>query len=280
MNLIRERRLPTATYPLRGFAHFAHHPRRHAGPIGLSILKVVAASAVAIVPLYKYGYDFQRGLIKSVYRHIITDSVHMASLMVSVTSSIVFFLESSLITMLLANHFVGSIEDRLFDSVVQERNGMPDNKVVQVTEKVAGPASLPVVNYRFFSPVNLMVMSAQLEESWRMTLLQPTLFVMTLPLNLVPFIGPVCFVAIQALFVGGKAHRRYFKLYQWTPAQRQRRIEQYFWQYQRFGMVATALEMVPFVGYLFMYTNFIGGALWAMDLHDAKLLEPTSKKTL
>lgn len=259
MDLIRERRLPTATYPLRGFFHFLHHPGRHAGPIGLSILKVVAASAVAIVPLYKFTYNFQRGMIGAIYKHIMTDSPFLSSALTSLTSSIVFFLETSAITLVLGGHFVGSIEDRLFDSVMEERNGLPvKEEIPAIAEKVGGPASSLRLEHPFFSPMNLMIMSAQQEESLAMTLLQPAVFVMTLPLNLVPFVGPICFISIQAFFVGGKAHRRYFKLYNWSLAQRQRRIEYHFWQYQRFGMVASALEMIPFLGYLFMYTNYIG----------------------
>ncbi|KAG2199438.1 hypothetical protein INT47_011550 [Mucor saturninus] len=257
LNVFQERHLPTAAYPLRGFAHFLHHPQRHAGPIGLSILKVFGTSALAIIPLYKYGYDIQRDVISILYRGLITDSPHISSILVAVTSSILFFLETSAITLQLGSHFVGSVRERLFDSVLKERKGMPGDNKVQVSEQVGG-SGVTLNQHHFLSPMNLMILSAEVDESWSIYLLKPAIFVMTLPLNLVPVLGPLCFISIQALFTGGSAHRRYFQLYNWSPAQRQRRVETYFWQYERFGIVSSALEMIPFVGYVFMYTNQIG----------------------
>jgi hypothetical protein len=153
----------------------------------------------------------------------------------------------------------------LFDSVLKERNGLPDpnassESLALISEQVGGPA-IPdngMKPYSFFTPTNIMIVSSQRDDTWMVYLLKYSVFIMTLPLNIVPVVGPFCFISIQALFRGGMAHQRYFQLYQWTPAQRQRRIEACFWQYHRFGLVATALEMIPFVGYLFMYTNEVG----------------------
>ncbi|KAI8637815.1 hypothetical protein BD408DRAFT_374506 [Parasitella parasitica] len=284
LELLREPRLPTAAYPIRGFAHFLHHPRRHAGPIFLSIIKVVAASSVVVVPLYRYGYRFQHALLEQAYKALFsnTPQTSLDSFFVRTSSFLLCLVETSAITLQIGNHFIGSIRARLFDSVLKERHGLPamqdsDNDALAlITEKVAGPAHTTVPKYHFLSPCNLMILSAQQDEDWPIFLLRSALFVLTLPLNIVPVVGPICFVSIQALFRGGVAHKRYFQLYKWTPEQRQRRIETYFWQYQRFGLVATALEMLPFAGYLFMYTNQIGAALWAMDLHDRKMLEPSS----
>lgn len=257
LNVLREQHLPTAAYPLRGFAHFLHHPKRHVGPICISILKAFGASALAIIPLYKYGYDIQRNVISILYKGIIKDSPSTSYILAAVTSSILFFLETSAITLQLGGHFVGSVHERLFDSVLKERKGWPGTDKVQVSEQVGG-SGVTLNHHPFLSPMNLMILSAEVDESWSIFLLKPAIFVMTLPLNLVPILGPFCFISIQALFTGGSAHRRYFQLYNWSPAQRQRRVETYFWQYERFGIVSSALEMIPFVGYVFTYTNQIG----------------------
>lgn len=260
--MVKERRLPTAVYPIRGFAHFLHHPQRHAGPIMLSILKVMATSAVVVFPLYKLGYHSQHNLIEHLYKTSkVIKSPYLTSIFITVTSSMLFFLETSAVTLQLASHFIGNIRNRLFDSVLKERKGLPmeESDVTEITNKVAGADSQgALVHHTFLSPMSLMILSAQVDDSWTILLLRPAVFIMTLPLNIVPVVGPLCFISIQALFRGGMAHRRYFQLYQWSANQRQRRMETYFWQYQRFGMVATALEMIPFVGYLFMYTNQIG----------------------
>ncbi|KAL9544743.1 hypothetical protein MBANPS3_007477 [Mucor bainieri] len=284
LNVLRERRMPTAAYPIRGFAHFLHHPQRHAGPIFLSIVKVIAASSVVVIPLYRYGFGFQHTLLERAYNAFFSSHSSMDSLLIKVSSLALCLLETSATTLQIGNHFIGNIRARLFDSVLKERKGLPqqddsDAHLASISEKVAGPATTATNNknkYHFLSPRYLMILSAQQDDDWSIFFLRSALFVLTLPLNVVPVVGPLCFISIQALFRGGVAHKRYFQLYKWTSEQRQRRIETYFWQYQRFGLVATALEMLPFVGYLFMYTNQVGAALWAMDLHDRKLLEPSA----
>ncbi|CEP09435.1 hypothetical protein [Parasitella parasitica] len=284
LEVLKDSRLPTAAYPIRGFAHFLHHPKRHAGPIFLSIVKMIAASSVIVIPLYRYGCRFQYTILEQAYKTIFSNKpqTSMDSFLIRASSFLLCLVETSAITLQIGNHFIGNIRARLFDSVLKERNGLPatqdndDNALALISSKVAGPAHTTVPKYHFLSPYNLMILSAQQDEDWSIFLLRSALFVLTLPLNIVPVIGPICFISIQALFRGGVAHKRYFQLYKWTPEQRQRRIETYFWQYQRFGLVATALEMLPFAGYLFMYTNQIGAALWAMDLHDRKMLEPKS----
>ncbi|KAI8378352.1 hypothetical protein BD560DRAFT_445190 [Blakeslea trispora] len=277
LTLLRERRLPTATYPLRGLAHFLHHPGSSAGPIALSIIKVIATSSLALFPLYRYGYSFQKGILTAAYKVLMSENrpSYLASALITITSTLVCIAETSAITLQLGNHFVGDVRARIFDSVLRERHGLPEEETrVLVSEKVGGSATDPTMpKYHFLSPYNLMIVSAQEDNDWPIFFLRSALFVLTLPLNIVPVIGPIAFINIQALFRGGMAHQRYFQLYQWTPIQRQRRIELHFWQYQRFGLVATLLEMIPFAGYLFIYTNQIGAAMWAMDLHDLKLLD-------
>lgn len=264
LDLLRERRLPTAAYPIRGFVHFLYHPKRYAGPIFLSIIKVIVASSVVVVPLYRYGYGLQRTLLEKAYKTLFsnTSQTNMDSLLVRASGLLLFLVETSAITLQIGNHFVGNIHARLFDSVLKERKGLPiennDSDVALISEKIAGPAHGTVSKYHFLSPHNLMILSAQQDDDWSIFFLRSTLFVLTLPLNVIPIIGPLGFLSIQALFRGGAAHKRYFQLYKWTPEQRQHRIETYFWQYQRFGLVATALEMIPFLGYLFVYTNQVG----------------------
>ncbi|KAI7905413.1 uncharacterized protein BX663DRAFT_483932 [Cokeromyces recurvatus] len=285
--------LPTAAYPIRGFIHFLRHPRRHAGPIFISIIKVIATSSLFVIPLYKYGYRFQNSLLVKIYNSLFLSNGFSSSIksniLINITSLLLCFIETSAITLQISSHFVGDIRARLFDSVLKERNGLPTttkskgDDVAVISEKVSGINSSSSSHQRnlqqhpyrhFLSPYNIMIMSAQQDDSWSIFFLRSALFVLTLPLNVVPILGPLSFISIQALFRGGMAHRRYFQLYNWTPEQRQHRIETYFWQYQRFGLVATVMEMIPIAGYVFMYTNQIGAAMWAMDLHDKKLLEP------
>jgi hypothetical protein len=40
------------------------------------------------------------------------------------------------------------------------------------------------------------------------------------------------------------------------------------WAYAHFGAVACALELVPILNILFVWTNFIGSALWIADVYE------------
>jgi hypothetical protein len=269
LNHIRERRLPTAAYPFRGVLHLLHHPKRHAGPIAISVAKVAATSLVALIPLFRYGYDIQSDLIQSIYTQIKPDHHGLVRPLAAITGGLLCIVESFAITLQLGSYFIGDVRKRLFDSVLKDRGGYPptfseekgavvDKRVEVVAEKIGGPAEGTLRHHRFLSPYSIMILSAQQEESWTMFFLRPAVFLLTLPLNIIPVVGPICFISIQALFRAGEAHKRYFQVYHWSMAQRQRRIEENFWQYQRFGLVSTALEMIPFAGYVFMYTNHIG----------------------
>lgn len=268
LTLLKERRLPTAFYPIRGFLHFIHHPQKHAGPIFYSLVKVFASSLVALVPLYKFGYNIQRGLLFDGYKFLFSEGkpiTRTSAFWITTSSVFLCLIETSAITLQLGTYFLGNIRARLFDSVLKERNGLPDpnassESLALISEQVGGSVvpDKGMKHLSFFTPTNIMVVSSQRDDVWRIYLLKYSVFIMTLPLNIVPVVGPLCFISIQALFRGGMAHQRYFQLYHWTAVQRQRRIEKYFWQYHRFGLVATALEMIPFAGYLFMYTNEVG----------------------
>ncbi|KAG0746347.1 hypothetical protein G6F57_002038 [Rhizopus arrhizus] len=269
----------TALYPVRGLFHLLHHPGKYAGPILVSILKVIATSTVTIIPLLRYGYGPQQNLLSKIYQHMLEPktSASFASAVATATAAVLCSVEVATLTVQLGLYFVGSIQDRLFDSILRERGGLPSSEnTAGISEKVGGPAhnTDDLRDHVFLSPRSVAIVAAQLEDSWSSFLLRPTIFILTLPLNIVPVIGPATFIGIQALFRTGEAHKRYFNLYHWSKAQIHRRIDARFWQYYRFGLMATVLEMIPFAGYVFMYTNQMGAAMWAMDLHEQKLLEP------
>ncbi|KAG1472000.1 hypothetical protein G6F56_001798 [Rhizopus delemar] len=272
----------TFLYPFRGFLHLLHHPKRYAGPIFVSVLKVVAASVITVIPLLRFGYGPQKSIIYKVYRELIEPKTSEAfSLsMATATAAILCSVEAATLTVQLGVYFVGSIQDRLFDSILDERKGLPNPTMdtLLVAEKVGGPAQVTddLKKHAYLSPRDVAIIAAQMDDSWSSFFLRPTIFILTLPLNILPVIGPAAFIGIQALFRTGEAHKRYFNLYHWSKAQIHRRVDARFWQYYRFGLMATVLEMIPFAGYVFIYTNQIGAAMWAMDLHEHKLMEPKS----
>ncbi|KAI8987028.1 hypothetical protein BDB01DRAFT_784322 [Pilobolus umbonatus] len=278
LSFIEERRLPVIAYPLRGFAHLLHNPKRHTGPIFRSIVKVAVGSLITTIPIFKYGYGFQRGLLTHIYQSKGSPSliIHLTTVF---TATLLCLIESSAVTIVLSDYIVGSISNRLFDSVLKEKELLPPPttpafELVEISEKIGGlPIDITLKQHAYLSPCNLMIISSEPVEPLSLTLLKAGIFLLTLPLNIVPVVGPITFISIQGLFVGGAAHQRYYHHYKWSPAQRQRRIEKHFWQYHKYGIMASLMEMVPFAGYLFMYTNYLGAALWAVDMHNRRLIE-------
>ncbi|ROW10225.1 hypothetical protein VMCG_01676 [Cytospora schulzeri] len=91
-------------------------------------------------------------------------------------------------------------------------------------------------------------------------------YVMYLPLNFIPVVGTVIFIALQGRNRGHAVHDRYFQLKKWSTSQKNAWVEEHTAPYTAFGTVATLLEMIPFAGIFFSFTNTVGAALWAADI--------------
>ncbi|KAI9484501.1 hypothetical protein BDB00DRAFT_132054 [Zychaea mexicana] len=297
----RQKPIPPAFYPVRGFLYLAHNYKTLAGPILSSAIKASVLSLLAVVPLVKYGFGPQSRLLSKLYLELRPQDQAQWFLGpgMALTATILTFVESFAIMGKLGDHFVGSVRDRFFDAILAEHNALPapkknkkeeEKNEVQRPEALVESLNVAVENvkkeivpkdmedakakaHKLLSPVHIMTLYAQSEDSWKLFILKPVLFLVSLPLNLIPVIGPVAFIGIQGLTRGGQTHKRYFDLYEWTAARRQRQIEQAFWQYHQFGVVASVLEMIPFAGFVFSYTNHIGAAMWVMDLKASNNLE-------
>ncbi|KAG0328042.1 hypothetical protein BG004_002628 [Podila humilis] len=82
-----------------------------------------------------------------------------------------------------------------------------------------------------------------------------SVWLVTMPLNFVPVLGPMIFCYINGMARVPGIHRRYFDMKNMTPNER------IAWIQAREG-----LELVPLAGIVFGFTNTIGAALWAIDL--------------
>lgn len=91
-------------------------------------------------------------------------------------------------------------------------------------------------------------------------------YLMYLPLNFIPVVGTVIFIALQGRSRGRIVHGRYFQLKKWSAAQQQAWLDEHTAPYSSFGVVATLLEMIPFANIVFSFTNTVGAALWAADI--------------
>ncbi|KAF1809986.1 hypothetical protein P152DRAFT_422072 [Eremomyces bilateralis CBS 781.70] len=87
-----------------------------------------------------------------------------------------------------------------------------------------------------------------------------------LPLNFIPIVGTVVFIVMQARKLGPTHHARYFQLKGWNARQREKWIDEHIPQYTAFGVPAVLLELLPFIGIFFSFTNAVGAALWVAEL--------------
>ncbi|KAL1859709.1 hypothetical protein Daus18300_009428 [Diaporthe australafricana] len=91
-------------------------------------------------------------------------------------------------------------------------------------------------------------------------------YVMYLPLNFIPVVGTIAFILLQGRNRGKSVHDRYFQLKGWNSRQKSDWLQEHTGPYTAFGTVATLLEMIPFAGIAFGFTNAVGAALWAADI--------------
>ncbi|KAL1915931.1 uncharacterized protein VTP21DRAFT_6319 [Calcarisporiella thermophila] len=92
------------------------------------------------------------------------------------------------------------------------------------------------------------------------------IWLITLPINFIPIVGQAAFIYINGMAKAGSMHKKYFDIKQMTDEQRLNFLTEHYTEYRNFGMVATILELVPFVNFFFRLTNAIGAALWARDI--------------
>lgn len=89
---------------------------------------------------------------------------------------------------------------------------------------------------------------------------------MIFALNMIPFIGPILVVLFQAPSKGLHAHSRYYSLKGYDQRQIRAIYRENTGAYMGFGLMALLLEMIPLLSIFFMFTNTIGGALWAISI--------------
>lgn len=88
--------------------------------------------------------------------------------------------------------------------------------------------------------------------------------------SVIPVIGPVLVILLQAPSKGIQAHGRYFSLLGYDTT----KIAAVYYAnngaYLGFGLVATILESIPIISLFFMFTNTIGAAIWVSNIEKSR----------
>ena len=95
-------------------------------------------------------------------------------------------------------------------------------------------------------------------------------FILFLPFNLVPAVGPVIFLLLTSYRAGPFHHWRYFRLQGLDKKQRAEQIQRRQLRYTWFGTSALVLQLVPGLSMFFLLSTAAGSALWVVELEKRK----------
>ncbi|KZT53627.1 hypothetical protein CALCODRAFT_439850 [Calocera cornea HHB12733] len=102
-------------------------------------------------------------------------------------------------------------------------------------------------------------------------------WLLELPLNFLPLVGPWLFIALQGLSSGPLAHYHYVLLVGLKKKERRVYFRRRRLEYMGFGTVCLLLQTFPILSTLVCFTNAVGAALWAAQVERVKRGEPVDR---
>ncbi|KAF7965230.1 hypothetical protein HWV62_44915 [Athelia sp. TMB] len=150
--------------------------------------------------------------------------------------------------------WLGDAHEKLFDTVLASQpSGAPlVENAKNLSKSSAGRSSkvgkLLLKPVQRFSPAELVR------------------YAISLPLSVVPGLGTAFFLVYNGTKSGPNCHNRYFALKGQSGAERDAIVAQRRGAYASFGVMATALQLIPVVSMVFDCTSTVGAALWAAEL--------------
>ena len=239
-------------YPVRGIQYFVTHPILWGNLILLTIPQFIITTSVFVVA-YAFLYPPQAALA-----FILNGPVGTIAAFISM------FQQATSIARSISEVFLYPKPLRvLFDGVLVQE-GM-DRVILQ--GRMAAPPASEESDYR--RAVTWM-------KSVPRKLLFPTwLFMVFLRfcLSFIPFLGPLMIIAIDGPGTAGRCLGRYFELKNYDQPMIDSFIRRHRLQWYSFGLFASFLESLPFIGFVFTFTNTSGGALWAVRIERHEMRE-------
>jgi len=239
-------------YPIKGIIYFASHKDLWR-PLMDKLIPTITTGISVTTAMFIFTYLPQAAVL-AVFNGPF-----------AVVSSIMLVLsESSTITNLVTRNFF--IQDALvdtFDGTLVEKN--QSSIVAEGRQLKSGSDAIGKLGKMLKTPFARFTPKAMIR------------YVMYLPLNFIPIVGTVLFIILQGKRFGPASHARYFQLKKMGGSRQQEFVDQRRGAYTSFGIAATVLEMIPFVGIFFAFTNTCGAALWAADLEQEGKTAPNLK---
>uniref|UniRef100_K3WXQ8 Uncharacterized protein n=1 Tax=Globisporangium ultimum (strain ATCC 200006 / CBS 805.95 / DAOM BR144) TaxID=431595 RepID=K3WXQ8_GLOUD len=226
-----------STYVVAGMLYFVAHPKLWLTSL-CPILMTIVVAAVSVVLLFSLGLYPQAELL---------EDAGVPSGLSWLLAVIMVIIEIFLVTLIYSLVVIGCFMDKIFEQVLVNRGfgHLVENESKHSSCMRACGACCRV-------------------SLW----LRVVVLVTTLPLNLIPLIGTLTWIWLNGTILAWEYHLYYFELKGYTYAEQKQFIDAHKAQYSSFGMQAMFVEMIPFAGSLFLFTNAVGAALFAADLEE------------
>ncbi|KAF9276815.1 hypothetical protein BGZ68_009717 [Mortierella alpina] len=262
--------LPAPAYPVMGVVYLTRNISQLGPQFIRSLCWALGVAVSTITPLLALTFKYQNRLITSVMDNAFPRLAGVKILGIGVQTWSTMFLtmgESSLlVAIIMGEVFKKEKTKGLFQSVLSKDN-VQVGPLAKVTEN--GVVKVSSSADRLHGSQQQQQHKALVEKATASTShfgQRMGLWLVTLPLNFVPVLGPLAFCYINGRARSPYVHRRYFDMKEMTQQERDEWITARKSQYTTFSVIAQGLELIPFVGILFGFTNTIGAALWAADL--------------
>lgn len=234
-------------YPFKGIFYFATHKDLW-GPFMSRAGRTISLGMGITTFLFTFTYLPQMAIM-----------AFTSGPLAAISAALLVLSESSTITNLISRTFL--VEDALMDTFDGTLIARGQEPLVaqgrQVKPRSSGRDAIARLGKVFTKPFSKLRPQVLIRS------------LILLPLNLIPVVGTLLYVALQGKRVGPSLHARYFQLKGWDKTQSDEWVKKYRGAYTGLGISAFALEMIPFASIAFSFTNTVGAALYAADLEEA-----------
>jgi uncharacterized protein involved in cysteine biosynthesis len=224
-----------STYIAQGLLYFITHPRLWKLTICPVLLTLVVGIASVIVLFAGALYPQAEGL----------ESAGVPAWLAWILSILLVIIEIFLVTLIYSLIIQPCYQDRVFEYVL-EAKGFGDLVHNEANHSSCG---------------RVCRVCCKVSVCMRLLLL-----VVSLPLNLIPIVGTLAYLWLNGALTAWEHHLYYFELKGFDYADQKAIVDARHAQYAGFGMQALFLEMIPGVGALFLFTNTVGAALFAVEI--------------
>ena len=264
--------LTSGLYPIRGLLYFLYHPTLFKSCLDL-VLRLLLFSGGAFAFLSVTTYQLQLFALSQVLG---TGFLGRSCVLIALLA------EAIIPVYLLSERFIQAVRNRLFDTVLRQQgvghlSPLSSREVTRLRTINAEAEQWEHNQSRKWGflwqacryCVGVVLQPSATESSWR----QYIRMACTLPITSLFPIGPIIYAYLNGL--GSAASLMDYYLVKKSVVKSSDREAVYQAnrnQFRMFGAVVFALNLLPVFNWLFLFTNTVGAALWAVDMEKQGLL--------